>query len=62
MDFLIWIAVIFLVIAIVAWLVGARGAAAVSANIAKWAAIIAIVIFVILLIIWFVTGAGAAAA
>ncbi len=52
MDGLIWLAVLFLVLALVAYLLGARGIAGLSIEIAKWL----VIIFVILAIIVFLFG------
>ena len=49
---LIWLAVLFLVIAFVAYILGARGIAGFSMEIAKWL----VIIFVILAIIVFLFG------
>ncbi len=49
---LIWLAVLFLVLAFVAYILGARGIAGFSMEIAKWL----VIIFVILAIIVFLFG------
>jgi len=49
---LIWLAVLFLVLAFIAYLLGARGVAGFSMEIAKWL----VIIFVILAIIVFLFG------
>jgi uncharacterized membrane protein YtjA (UPF0391 family) len=48
---LIWLAVVFFVLAIVAWLLGARGVAGISAEAAKWM-VIAFIVLAILSIIF----------
>ena len=52
MDGLIWLAVLFLVLALVAYILGARGIAGFSMEIARWL----VIIFVILAIIVFLFG------
>ncbi len=52
MDGLIWLAVLFLVLALVAYILGARGVAGFSLEVAKWL----VIIFVILAIIVFLFG------
>ena len=52
MDGLIWLAVLFLVLALVAYILGARGIAGFSLEIAKWL----VIIFVVLAIIVFLFG------
>src|SRR5208337_3426572 len=52
MDGLIWLAVLFLVLALVAYVLGARGLAGFSMEIARWL----VIIFVILAIIVFLFG------
>jgi uncharacterized membrane protein YtjA (UPF0391 family) len=49
---LIWLAVLFLVLAFVAYILGARGIAGFSLEIAKWL----VIIFVILAIVAFLLG------
>jgi uncharacterized membrane protein YtjA (UPF0391 family) len=49
---LIWLAVIFLVLALIAYVLGARGVAGFSMEIAKWL----VIIFVILAVITFLFG------
>ena len=52
MDGIIWLAVLFLVLALVAYILGARGIAGFSLEIAKWL----VIIFVVLAIIVFLFG------
>jgi uncharacterized membrane protein YtjA (UPF0391 family) len=49
---LIWLAVVFLVLALIAYVLGARGVAGFSMEIAKWL----VIIFVILAVITFLFG------
>jgi uncharacterized membrane protein YtjA (UPF0391 family) len=49
---LIWLAILFLVLAFIAYLLGARGVAGFSMEIAKWL----VIIFVILAVITFLFG------
>ncbi len=49
---LIWLAVVFLVLALIAYVLGARGVAGFSMTIAKWL----VIIFVILAVITFLFG------
>lgn len=49
---LIWLAVVFLVLALVAYVLGARGVAGFSMEIAKWL----VIIFVILAVLVFLFG------
>ena len=49
---LIWLAVVFLVLALVFYIFGARGIAGISMEIAKWL----VIIFVIIAILTFVFG------
>lgn len=48
---LIYLAVVFFVLAIIAWILGARGAAGISAEAAKWM-VIAFIILAVLSIIF----------
>jgi uncharacterized membrane protein YtjA (UPF0391 family) len=49
---LIWLAIVFLVLALIAYILGARGVAGFSMEIAKWL----IIIFVVLAIVVFLFG------
>jgi uncharacterized membrane protein YtjA (UPF0391 family) len=49
---LIWLAIVFLVLALIAYVLGARGVAGFSMEIAKWL----VIIFVILAVITFLFG------
>jgi uncharacterized membrane protein YtjA (UPF0391 family) len=49
---LIWLAVVFLILALIAYVLGARGVAGFSMEIAKWL----VIIFVILAVITFLFG------
>jgi uncharacterized membrane protein YtjA (UPF0391 family) len=49
---LIWLAIVFLVLALIAYVLGARGIAGFSMEIAKWL----VIIFVILAVITFLFG------
>lgn len=51
MPDLIYLAVVFFVLAIVFWILGARGAAGISAEAAKWM-VIAFIILAILVVIF----------
>jgi uncharacterized membrane protein YtjA (UPF0391 family) len=48
---LIYLAVVFIILAIVAWLLGARGAAGISAEAAKWMVIAFIVLAILSLLL-----------
>jgi len=48
---LIYLAVVFFVLAIVAWILGARGVAGISMEVAKWLVIAFIVLAIIALIL-----------
>ena len=50
MDGLIWLAVVFLVLALIAYVLGARGIAGFSMEIAKWLVIIFVILAV--LVVW----------
>jgi uncharacterized membrane protein YtjA (UPF0391 family) len=50
---LIWLAVIFLILALVFYILGARGVAGFSMEIAKWL----VIIFIIIAVLTFVLGA-----
>lgn len=54
MDGLIWLAVVFLVLALIAYVLGARGVAGFSMEIAKWL----VIIFVILAVLVIIFGGG----
>lgn len=49
-EFLEW-AVVFLVLAIVAWIVGARGVAGLSMTVAKWLVIIFLVLMLVSIVL-----------
>lgn len=51
MPDLLYLAVVFFVLAIVAWLLGARGVAGLSMDVAKWLVIAFIVLAIIALIL-----------
>lgn len=51
MPDLIYLAVVFFVLAIVAWILGARGVAGLSMEVAKWLVIAFIVLAIIALIL-----------
>ena len=57
-SYLIYIGVILLVISIVAYLLGARGAAGMTAGVGKTILMVGVVLFVILIILHFLTGRG----
>jgi uncharacterized membrane protein YtjA (UPF0391 family) len=57
-GYLIYIGVILLVISIVAYLLGARGAAGMTAGVGKTILMVGVVLFVILIILHFLTGRG----
>lgn len=50
MDGLIWLAVVFLVLALVAYVLGARGVAGLSMDIAKWLVIIFVILAVLVIL------------
>ncbi len=51
MPDLIYLAVVFFVLAIVAWILGARGVAGISMEVAKWLVIAFIVLAIIALLL-----------
>ena len=55
-GYLIYIGVILLIISIVAYLLGARGAAGMTAGVGKTILMVGVVLAVILIILHFVTG------
>ena len=50
MDGLIWLAVVFLVLALIAYVIGARGVAGFSMEIAKWLVIIFVILAVLVVL------------
>ena len=50
MDGLIWLAVVFLVLALIAYVLGARGVAGFSMEIAKWLVIIFVILAVLVVL------------
>ena len=49
---LIWLAVVFIILAFIAYVLGARGIAGFSLEIAKWLVIIFVVLAIIVFLIW----------
>lgn len=52
-----WLAIVFFIIAIVAWLVGARGVAGVSEGAARTLLFVFLILFVLFMILNFTVGA-----